>query len=86
MTHELVDPTLDLERLLTRGEVAKVLRVCARTVTSWAYTGKLQSIRTPGGQYRYRQTDVLELLSPSSDHASENKNGLARCVTTETSP
>lgn len=77
MTHELVDPTLDLERLLTRGEVAKVLRVCARTVTSWAYTGKLQSVRTPGGQYRYRETDVLELLSPPSGHASENKSGPA---------
>lgn len=32
--------------------------VSPRTVTYWAWTGKLASVRTPGGQYRFRQSVV----------------------------
>ncbi|WTY93102.1 helix-turn-helix domain-containing protein [Sphaerisporangium sp. NBC_01403] len=61
-----------MERLLTRLEVAAVFKVAPRTVTSWARGGRLRSTRTPGGQYRFRESDVKEQL------AAENQSGLAR--------
>jgi excisionase family DNA binding protein len=66
-------PSPDLmERLLTRLEVAAVMRVSPRTVTSWARVGRLRSTRTPGGQYRFRESDVKEQI------AAENQSGPAR--------
>ena len=37
------------ERLLTPGEVAALFRVDPKTVTRWAASGRITSIRTPGG-------------------------------------
>jgi excisionase family DNA binding protein len=51
------------EPLLTPGEVATMFRVDPKTVTQWAKTGRLTSIRTPGGHRRYRQTEVRALLA-----------------------
>lgn len=50
-------------RLLTPGEVAALFRVDPKTVTRWAKAGKLASIRTLGGHRRYREDEVLALLS-----------------------
>jgi len=55
----------DGDRLLTPGEVAAVFRVNPKTVSRWAKAGRLAAVRTPGGHRRYRQTDVLALLSPA---------------------
>jgi excisionase family DNA binding protein len=49
--------------LLTPGEVAILFRVNAKTVTEWAKSGKLASIRTPGGHRRYRAGDVRQLMA-----------------------
>ena len=51
------------EVLLTPSEVASLFRVDPKTVTRWAKAGKLTAIRTLGGHRRYRQTEVLSLLS-----------------------
>ncbi|MBU6279772.1 MAG: helix-turn-helix domain-containing protein [Actinomycetales bacterium] len=51
------------EALLTPGEVAALFRVDPKTVTRWAISGKLPSVKTPGGHRRYRQTDVTALLT-----------------------
>jgi len=40
-----------------------MFRVDPKTVTRWAKTGKLSSIRTLGGHRRYREAEVSELLS-----------------------
>jgi predicted site-specific integrase-resolvase len=40
-----------------------MFRVDPKTVTRWAKTGRLTSIRTPGGHRRYRQTEVRALLA-----------------------
>jgi excisionase family DNA binding protein len=53
----------EFEPLLTPGEVATMFRVDPKTVTRWAETGRLMSIRTPGGHRRYRQTEVRALLA-----------------------
>lgn len=38
---------------LSRREVARLFGVSPSTVTRWARTGLLQTVRTPGGHYRY---------------------------------
>lgn len=52
----------DVEALLTPAEVASMFRVDPKTVTRWAKTGKLTSIRTLGGHRRYREAEVRALL------------------------
>ncbi len=49
-------------QLLTPSEVAKLFRVDPKTVTRWAKSGKLSSIRTLGGHRRYRAYEVYALL------------------------
>jgi excisionase family DNA binding protein len=49
--------------LMTPAEVAALFRVDPKTVTRWAATGKLRSIRTLGGHRRYREADIRALLN-----------------------
>jgi excisionase family DNA binding protein len=58
MTKSRVEP----EALLTPAEVAALFRVDPKTVTRWAKTGKLTSLRTLGGHRRYRESEVRNLL------------------------
>ena len=51
------------ERLLTPGEVAALFRVDPKTVTRWAASGRISSIRTPGGHRRFRESEVRALLA-----------------------
>jgi excisionase family DNA binding protein len=53
-------------KLMTPAEVAELFRVDPKTVTRWAKTGKLSSIRTLGGHRRYWETEVRGLLEASS--------------------
>jgi len=50
------------ETLLTPSEVAALFRVDPKTVTRWAKSGKISSIRTLGGHRRYREAEVRQLL------------------------
>ena len=54
------------ERLLTPAEVAALFRVDPKTVTRWAKSGKLSSIRTLGGHRRYWENEVRSLLERSA--------------------
>ena len=54
--------TPEREPLLTPAQVAVMFRVDPKTVTRWAKTGRLTSIRTLGGHRRYRETEVRALL------------------------
>ncbi len=53
----------EAEALLTPAEVASMFRVDPKTVTRWAKSGKLTSIRTLGGHRRYREAEVRSLLA-----------------------
>jgi excisionase family DNA binding protein len=64
---ELMDSTT--ERLLTPGEVAALFRVDPKTVTRWAASGRISSIRTPGGHRRFRESEVRELLGEPTTEA-----------------
>jgi excisionase family DNA binding protein len=47
---------------MTPGEVAALFRVDPKTVTRWAASGRISSIRTPGGHRRFRESEVQALL------------------------
>lgn len=49
------------DALLTPAEVAAMFFVDPKTVTRWAATGKVKSIRTPGGHRRYLESEMLAL-------------------------
>lgn len=55
------------ERLLTSGEVGLMFRVDPKTVTRWATSGRIESIRTPGGHRRFKESVVLALLKSSRE-------------------
>ena len=58
------------DRLLTPGEVAALFRVDPKTVTRWAASGRISSIRTPGGHRRFRESEVRALLRGESQTAA----------------
>lgn len=53
--------------LLTPGEVAAMFSVNPKTVTRWAKSGKLPSIRTLGGHRRFKAADILAALHRDED-------------------
>jgi excisionase family DNA binding protein len=63
--------TPEAEPLLTPAEVATRFRVDPKTVTRWAKSGKLTSIRTLGGHRRYRESEVRQLLAGIPSQRSE---------------
>jgi excisionase family DNA binding protein len=62
----------DQEVLLTPAEVASLFRVDPKTVTRWAKSGKLTSIRTLGGHRRYKESEVKALLSSTTNNSTRN--------------
>ena len=62
----------DQEVLLTPAEVASLFRVDPKTVTRWAKSGKLTSIRTLGGHRRYKESEVKALLSAKTNDSTRN--------------
>ncbi len=62
----------DQEVLLTPAEVASLFRVDPKTVTRWAKSGKLTSIRTLGGHRRYKESEVKVLLSATANNSIRN--------------
>ena len=57
------------DRLLTPGEVASLFRVDPKTVTRWASAGRINSIRTPGGHRRFRESEVRNMLASLTSEA-----------------
>jgi excisionase family DNA binding protein len=51
------------DKLLRPGEVAETLGVDPKTVTRYANSGILKCVRLPGGHRRFRQSDVLALMT-----------------------
>jgi excisionase family DNA binding protein len=60
------------DRLLTPGEVALLFRVDPKTVTRWASSGRIGSIRTPGGHRRFRESEVNVLLADLTFESSQS--------------
>jgi excisionase family DNA binding protein len=62
----ITDDALGGDRLLTPGEVARMFRVDAKTVTRWAAAGRIGAVKTPGGHRRFWESEVRSLLEVSS--------------------
>jgi excisionase family DNA binding protein len=60
--------------LLTTAEVAKLLRISARTVRLWAECSELPALRV-GSQWRFRVTEIERLLTKGGQQA-EPRPGL----------
>ena len=73
------------ERLLTPGEVAALFRVDPKTVTRWAASGRITSIRTPGGHRRFRESEVRALLRGDNE-ASPSPEGHPALLSPGASP
>lgn len=59
--------------LLTSGEVGKLFRVDAKTVSRWANKGWISSVRTPGGHRRFWRSEVRELLKKTKQEATKEE-------------
>ncbi|GAA0286877.1 hypothetical protein GCM10009527_097980 [Actinomadura nitritigenes] len=53
--------------LMKTSEVAAAFRVAPGTVGRWADEGKLDSVRTPGGQRRFYRSQVEQLMRQEAD-------------------
>lgn len=67
-----MDNSATPERLLTPGEVAQMFRVDPKTVTRWASSGKIGSIKTPGGHRRFRESEVITMLAANTEEAAHH--------------
>jgi predicted site-specific integrase-resolvase len=57
------------EKLLTKGEVARLCRVDIRTVDRWLMAGKVGYHRTPSGRVLFRKHDVLKVVANGQSSA-----------------
>lgn len=59
------------DRLLRTGEVARLFQVSERTVAEWARSGKMASLRTPGGHRLYPAEEVRRVLERAGEWPGE---------------
>jgi excisionase family DNA binding protein len=64
---DLPGTTTEADRLLAGWEVAKLFGVTAHTIRLWAADGALESIKTPGGHYRFWMSDIRRLLEAQAE-------------------
>lgn len=65
--------TTPSDRLLTTREVAALFGVDPRTVTVWVRAGRIPALLTPGGQRRFKESEVrahLGIAGANRDEAS----------------
>ena len=64
-----------MAELLTVGEVAKILKLRRETIRRYVKDGHLKAATLPGGDYRFCEEDLQELLrQPSKKEGSQNGN------------
>lgn len=56
----------DTHDTLTRREAARLLGVHVKTLDRWARDGLVPAWRTPGGQRRYRRSELERLVTPEA--------------------
>lgn len=53
---------------LTLLEAARLLRVEPRTLARWAREGHVPALKTPGGQWRFAEADLILALRRGDSH------------------
>lgn len=53
------------DELMTPGQVAKLFAVDPKTVSRWANSGKITSVKTLGGHRRFRAVEIRAMLAAS---------------------
>ena len=67
-----------MENLLTRSEVAALLRVTPRTIDSYVTAGRLDSIKLSGKARRFEQEAVADFIKRGADiRAQQEQEGTA---------
>ena len=61
------------DKLLRLPEVAELLGVHVGTLRKWDNEGKLKAVRTPGGQRRYRLSDIEKVIK--GEYNNDNESG-----------
>lgn len=51
---------------MTASDAAKFLGVRPKTIRAWADAGEIRGWRTPGGHWRFRRSDLEQLVSARS--------------------
>lgn len=60
----------DPNRLLTPAELGKLFRVDPKTVSRWAKSGRIESVKTLGGHRRFRAHVVKRALEDGEEHGA----------------
>ena len=55
--------TYDPDELLTSAQVQRLANISKSTVSRAVKDGRLKPLRTPGGHFRFRRSDVEKLLT-----------------------
>lgn len=50
------------ERFFTSVQAAEYLNISVATLKKYIYAKKIKTLKTPGGHYRIREKDLLEML------------------------
>lgn len=58
--------TYDPDELVTSAEAAEIGRVSKMTILRAVKAGKITPLRTPGGHFRFRRSDVEALLKATA--------------------
>lgn len=61
--------TTPMPELMLPSAVAALFRVNPKTVTRWAETGRLSSVKTLGGHRRYPRDEIMQHLRASTETA-----------------
>jgi excisionase family DNA binding protein len=73
MEEDMVD-IIQMDNMLTMGEVSRLLRVHPNTLRRWCDQGRIRAYRiTPRGDRRFKRRDIARFLEKVSTHGYHEK-------------
>ncbi len=61
------------EKILTAKEAAELLKVTVQTIKNYIYHGKIRAFKTPGGQHRILESELLKQLEALMSELKEDE-------------
>lgn len=68
-----------MNEYLRPREVCSLLHICPKTLYNWNHTGKIQSVTTQGGRYRYSKQEVMSFLPAPIENKEEIRSSFCYC-------